>query len=187
MRWDEVFLDGSFTPAKKRGEAVGKTKRGKGTKWKVLGDSQDNPLGVGLESASPTEVTLVDARLAEVRVPRLKGRPRQRPKLVIADRGNDFDLLPERGKKRGIERIATYRKNNKQRRYEDGRKLRRYERRWSIGCTNAWFGQFHRLLVRHEYLLVTYRAFFYLAWSLDHAAQTFMKHAVDRKEFVLAT
>ena len=29
--------------------------------------------------------------------------------------------------------------------------------------TNAWLGQFRRLLVRHEYLLYTYRAFFYLA------------------------
>ena len=29
--------------------------------------------------------------------------------------------------------------------------------------TNAWLGQFRRLLVRHEHLLSTYRAFFYLA------------------------
>ncbi len=29
--------------------------------------------------------------------------------------------------------------------------------------TNAWFGQFRRLLVRHEHLLATYRAFFYIA------------------------
>jgi transposase len=28
----EIFLDGSFAPAKKRGDGVGKTKRGKGTK-----------------------------------------------------------------------------------------------------------------------------------------------------------
>ena len=38
--------------------------------------------------------------------------------------------MRERLKKRGIELIAPYRKNNKQRRYEDGRKLRRYKRRW---------------------------------------------------------
>jgi hypothetical protein len=29
--------------------------------------------------------------------------------------------------------------------------------------TNSWLGQFRRLLVRHEHLLSTYRAFFYLA------------------------
>jgi transposase len=32
-----------------------------------------------------------------------------------------------------------------------------------IERTNAWLGQFRRLLVRHEHLLSTYRAFFYLA------------------------
>jgi IS5 family transposase len=51
---------------------------------------------------------------------------------VIADRVYDSDPLRERLKKRGIELIAPYRINNKQRRYEDGRKLRRYKRRWII-------------------------------------------------------
>ena len=82
---------------------------------------------------------------------------------MIADRAYDSDPLRERLKKRGIDLIVPYRSNNKHRRYEDGRKLRRYKRRWIIERTNAWFGQFRRLLVRHEHLLSTYRAFFYLA------------------------
>ena len=147
----------------KRGDAVGKTKRGKGTKWMVLGDGEGVPLGVRLESASPAKVTLADATLKEVRVPRPKGRPRQKPKRVIADRGYDSDPLRRRWKRRAIELIAPYRKNNKERKYEDGRKLRCYKRRWIIERTNAWLGQFRRLLVRHEHLLSTYRAFFYLA------------------------
>ncbi|MGH9439963.1 MAG: IS5 family transposase, partial [Terriglobia bacterium] len=151
-----------FRTGQKGGFAVGKTKRGKGTKWMVLVDGQGLPLGVRLESASPGEATLAEATLAEVRVPRAKGRPRQNPKRVIADRAYDSDPLRERLKRRGIELIAPYRKNNKHRRYEDGRKLRRYKRRWIIERTNAWFGQFRRLLVRHEHLLATYRAFFYL-------------------------
>ena len=85
---------------------------------------------------------------------------------MIADRGYDSDPLRERLKKRGIELIAPYRKNNQERRYEDGRKLRRYKRRWIVERTNAWFGQFRRLLVRHEHLLSTYYAFFYLASGL---------------------
>ena len=71
-------------------------------------------------------------------------------------------MLHERLKKRGIELIVPYRSNNKHRRCEDGRKLRRYKRRWIIERTNTWFGQFRRLPVRHEHLLSTYRAFFYL-------------------------
>lgn len=152
-----------FRPSKKRGLAVGKTKRGKGTKWMVLADGEGVPLGVRLESASPAEVTLAEATLAEVRVPRQKGRPRQKPERVIADRAYDSDPLRERLSKRGIELIAPYRSNRPERRYEDGRKLRRYKRRWIVERTNAWLGQFRRLLVRHEHLLSTYYAFFYLA------------------------
>jgi hypothetical protein len=36
-------------------------------------------------------------------------------------------------------------------------------RRWIVERTNAWLGQFRRLLVRHEHLLSNYYAFFYLA------------------------
>jgi transposase len=143
--------------------AVGKTKRGKGTKWMVLGDGQGIPLGVRLESASPAEVTLADATLQEVRVPRPNGRPRQKPKRVIADRGYDSDPLRKRWKRRGIELISPYMSNNKERKFHDGRKLRRYKRRWIIERTNAWLGQFRRLLVRHDHLLSLYRACFYLA------------------------
>jgi transposase len=70
--------------------------------------------------------------------------------------------LRERLKKRAIELIAPYRKNNK-RRYEDGRKMRRYKRLWIVERTNAWLGQFRRLLLRHEHRLSTYYAFFYIA------------------------
>jgi transposase len=147
----------------KGGSAVGKTKRGKGTKWMVLVDGGGLPLGVRLESASPGEVTLAEATLAEVKVPRPKGRPRKKPKRVIADPAYDSDPLRERLAKRGIDLIVPYRENNKKRKHEDGRKLRRYKRRWIIERTNAWLGQFRRLLVRHEHLLLTYRAFFYLA------------------------
>jgi transposase len=129
----------------------------------VLGDGEGVPLGVRLESASPAEVTLADATLNEVRVPPPKGRPRQKPKRIIADAGYDSAPLRARLKERAIELIAPYHKNNKRRRYEDGRKMRRYKRCWIVERTNAWLEQFPRLLVRHEHLLSTYYAFFYIA------------------------
>jgi len=150
-------------PGKKGGAAVGKTKRGKGTKWMVLVDGEGLPLGVRLETASPSEVTLAETTLAQVRVPRPKGRPRQKPERVIADRGYDSDPLRQRLRRRGIELIVPYRENNQHRRYKDRRKLRRYKRRWKVERTTAWPGQFRRLLVRHEYLLTTIVAFSYLA------------------------
>jgi len=131
--------------------------------------------GSSARKCPPGEATLAEATLAEVRVPRPKGRPRQKPERVIADRGYDSDPLRERFKKRGIDLIVPYRKNNKARRYEDGRKLRRYKRRWIVERTNAWLGQFRRLLVRHEHLLSTYQAFFYIAcfWiTLRHCLES---------------
>jgi transposase len=163
LKWDEAFLDGSFAPAKKGGFAVGETKRGKGTKWMIRFDSQGLPLGIRLESASPGEATLAEATLAEVRVPRSKGCPRQKPKRIIADRGYDSDPLRERFRRRGIDLIVPYRKNNRARCYEDGRKPRRYKRRWIVERTNAWLGQIRRLLVRHEHRPSICQAFFYLA------------------------
>src|SRR5437899_962065 len=77
-----------------------------------------------------------------------RGRPRARLRRVIADRGYDSDPLRERLKKRGTDLIVPYRSNNKQRRYEDGRKLRRYKRRWKIERTNAWLQNFRRIQVR---------------------------------------
>jgi hypothetical protein len=123
------FSRRQLRPREKGGSAVGKTKRGKGTKWMVLVDGEGLRLGVRLESTSPSEVKLAEATLAEVRVPRAKGRPRQKPEWVIADRGYDSDPLRQRLRRRGIDLIVPYRENNHHRRYEDGRKLRRYKRR----------------------------------------------------------
>ena len=167
-----------FRTGEKGGSAVGKTKRGKGTKWMVLVDGQGLPLGVRLESASPAEVKLAEATLSEVRVPRPRGRPRQKPKRVIADRGYDSDPLRQRLRKRGIELIAPYRKNNKERRYEDGRKLRRYKRRWIVELNQClvWSipqiaGQ-ARTSARHLSRLLLHRLL------LDYAEALFMKHAL---------
>jgi hypothetical protein len=61
----EAFIDGSFAPAKHGGAAVGKTKRRKGSKIMAVADRQGRPIAVHVESATPHEVTLVHATLAE--------------------------------------------------------------------------------------------------------------------------
>jgi hypothetical protein len=40
LHLQEAFIDGSFVPAKQGGAAVGKTKRGKGTKIMAIADRQ---------------------------------------------------------------------------------------------------------------------------------------------------
>ena len=49
----------------------------------------------------------------------------------------------------GIELIAPHRNNRKKPKTQDGRKLRRYKRRWKIERF-AHLGNFRRLVVRYE-------------------------------------
>ena len=144
-------------PGEKRGECVGKTKRGKGTKWMVVADGEGLPLGARLASASPAEVTLIEETLDAIP---LKW---PRPKRVIYDRAADSDALRERLRRRGIELICPHRKKRRKPPTQDGRPLRRYKRRWKIERTMAWIGNFKRLLLRFERRIEIYKAFFALA------------------------
>jgi transposase len=154
-----------FRPGEKRGGGVGKTKRGKGTKWMVVVDGAGVPLGDHLHSASPAEVRLAETTLAAIRVGRRHraGRPRQKPLRVIADKAYDSDPLRKRLRRRGIQLICPHKKNRVRPATQDGRALRRYKRRWIIERTIAWLGNFRRLVVRYDRSLQIYRAFFHIA------------------------
>jgi len=54
----------------------------------VVVDGAGVPLGSQLASASPAEVTLAEGTLKKISVPQPRGRPRNRPLRVIADRGS---------------------------------------------------------------------------------------------------
>ncbi len=49
---------------------MGKTKRGKGTKWMVVVDGAGTPLELHLDSAAPAEEKLLDATLETIAVTR---------------------------------------------------------------------------------------------------------------------
>lgn len=148
----------------KGGSAVGKTRRGKGTKCMVVVDGNGIPVGAQLASAQLAECRLAESTLAAVKVPRQgRGRPRSHLKRVIADRGYDSDALRERFHQRGTELIVPYRKNIRNRRFEDKRKLRRYRKRWKIERTNAWLQNFRRIQVRYDRILTVFQGFFHCA------------------------
>src|ERR671915_2317376 len=130
-------------PGEKRGAQVGKTKRGKGTKWMVLVDGAGTPLGAYLDAASPAEVTLLETTLETVAVgrPGKPGRPRKRPARLIADRGYDSNPLRARLARRGIEPIIPARRNHKKATHQDGRKLRRDRRGGGLGRALARVGE----------------------------------------------
>jgi transposase len=162
---ERVVSGRQFCSGEKRGSKVGKTKRGKGTKWMVVVDGQGVPLGKQLYSASPNEVGLAEETLASIHVTRQHrgGRPRQKPQRVIADRAYDSDPLRERLAARGIELIVPHRRNRSKPHTQDGRALRRYKRRWKVERTFAWLGNFRRLVVRYDRSDTIYEAFFNIA------------------------
>jgi transposase len=146
----------NFFVRKKRGEKVGKTKRGKGTKIMVLIDAEGLPLGIDTASASPHEVTLIES-LLERRVLR---RPLQR---LVYDAAADSDPLRERLQRRGIELISPHRSNRTKPPTQDGRRLRRYARRWKVERSIGWLQNFRRLVTRYEYHAHLFHGFVQLA------------------------
>ena len=121
-------------------------------------------MGGILASASPAEVKLAEETLNAISVKRTgKGRPKKRPKRLIGDKAYDSDPLRKRLNHLKIDLIVPHRSNRKKPKTQDGRKLRRYKRRWIVERTISWIGNFRRLLVRNERKIEIYRAFFHLA------------------------
>ena len=148
--------------SQKRGAAVGKTKRGKGTKLMVLVDGAGAPLGIHVEAASPAEVKLLKPTLENLDQAELQGHPER----LIGDRGYDSNAVRELLVEREIEPIIPARKNNRKATHQDGRKLRRYRHRWIIERTNAWLQNFRRLAVRYERSVTVFTAMLHLACAL---------------------
>jgi transposase len=141
---------------KKRGPAVGNTKRGKGTKIMAIADGAGLPLACCATSASPHEVTLVETTLEA----RFTERP---PMRLIGDRAYDSDALDERLRQQeGVLLIAPHKKNRKKPKTQDGRELRRYLRRWKIERLFAWLFNCRRLVVRYERHLENFLGFIML-------------------------
>src|SRR5579884_1697842 len=79
--FERKFSGRKLCSSKKRNFAVGKTRKGKGTKWMVVADGKGIPLGSQLASARAAEVKLAETTLEQISVPRGgPGRPLKRPK-----------------------------------------------------------------------------------------------------------
>ena len=122
---------------------MGPTNLGKGTKIMAIAAVTSLPLAVTVDSASPHETEFVEETLAGSFLDELPAR-------LIGDRAYDSDPLDRRLKRDcGLELIAPNRENRSQ--TQDGRKLRRYKRRWCVERLLAWLQWFRRLVTRYEY------------------------------------
>lgn len=123
------------------------------------------PIGLLVESANPAEIKLAEPVLATIKVSGKKGRPRTRPKELVADKGYDSDPFRRALRKRGIKPCIPGRKNRKPKR---GRKpdLSGYHERWHVERTFGWIESFRRLATRFERLVSMYLGLLYLAASI---------------------
>jgi transposase len=167
LDWSLSFLDGSFAPAKNGGEKVGLTKKGKGTKWMLVVDSNGLLLGFHLDSANTAEVKLAEQTLDTISVSRPRGRPRRRPDKLVADRGYDSNALRRALRRRGIRMCIPPKRRRAHWRAKRGRPMvaRKddYWLRYTVERSFAWLGNFRRLLIRWEHLFGVYRSFFAFA------------------------
>ena len=122
----------------------------------VLIDGRGLPLAGEIASASPHEVTLIEA-LLDARI--LAKNPRR----LIYDGAADSDPLRARLKRRRIDLICPHRKSRKKPATQDGRKMRRYRRRWKVERSIAWLQNFRRLVTRYEHYAHLFHGFVQLA------------------------
>ncbi|WP_210202985.1 transposase, partial [Bradyrhizobium ottawaense] len=97
------------------------------------------PLSVSTHAANHHEVRLVqlcfDFYMIEAK-----------PENLIGDRAYDSDALDDELRSQGIEMIAPHRSNRVRSLTQDGRRLRRYTRRWLVERFFAWIQRRRRLL-----------------------------------------
>jgi transposase len=113
------------------------------------------PLAAVSAAASVGETRLVEPlleRLIEAGGPHVSFWPQR----IIGDKGYDSDQLREVLRAVDIELLSPHRENRTAAsRSNDGRKMRRYKRRWRVERFFAWAGGFRRFIVRYERLRVT--------------------------------
>lgn len=147
------------------GEATGKdpTNRGTlGTKRHVVVDRSGLPLSVTISAANLHDSKALEQAVDAIPPLRLsgkrRGRPRQRPTKLHADKGYVYPRCRRALRSRGIiPRIAR-------RGIESRERLGRY--RWVVERTLSWLNRFRRLKVRYERRADIHRAFVTLGCAL---------------------
>jgi len=134
----------------------------------MVSDGNGVPIGLYLDSAHHHEIRLAEATLKTVRVPQRRGRPRTRPKELVADKAYDSRSFRIWLRRRGIKpTIATiHRKSRKRRRGRPIRVGEGYRRRWIIERCFGWMNNYRRLVVRYDRYLHIYRAFCLIAFII---------------------
>lgn len=128
-------------------------------KVEIVVEATGIPLGMVTDAASVSETLLGEVALVDI--PATVAVPDPVP--VVADRAYDSDPLRESMAENGYILISPHRKNRVKPKTNDGRRLRRYSRRWIVERTFAWMHSYRRVVTRFEKRVDLYEGFVQLA------------------------
>nr|WP_156955118.1 IS5 family transposase [Polaromonas glacialis] len=160
--WSRACMDSASIRQKRGCAATGAnpTDRGKAdTKRHLLTDRSGLPLAFMFTGANVHDsVPLVELLDGVAPIKGRRGRPRQRPDKLHADKAYDYQRCRRACRQRGIQpRIAR-------RGVESSERLGRH--RWVVERTLAWLARMRRLSIRYERRIDIHYAFTSLACSL---------------------
>lgn len=127
-------------------------------KLQVVTEGSGLPLGMATAAAGVPEAALLQPALDDVPVAVPAGTP------VVADRGYDSDALRDEVEDEGYTPVIPHRKNRVKPSRNDGRRLRRFKRRWKIERTNAWLHCYRGVAVRWSYYPYLYDGLVYISF-----------------------
>ena len=136
-------------------------------------EGQGVPLAFNVTAANISEVTVGLDIVDRVRVPRPRGRPRQRPTELAADRSYDSAAFRRALRARRI-RPSIPQRQGVDRKRRPGRPPTMYEvsqSRWKGERTHGWLDNWRRLVVRDDRHVASSRAFLTLACIMTTLAR----------------
>jgi transposase len=84
----------------------------------------------------------------------------EKPEKLVGDKAYDSDPLDQEMAALGIELILPHKRNRKKTKTQDGRKLRRYKRRWKVERFFAWIQNYRRIVVPRNMIRITFSFLF---------------------------
>jgi IS5 family transposase len=127
-------------------------------KLEVVAEARGLPLGLAADAANVSARELLLPALNDVPLEVPAGTP------VVADKGHASERLRDNLEGEGFVPIIPHRNNRVRPSRNDGRRTRRYRRRWKIARTNAWLHCYRGLAVRWAYYPFMYIGLVYLSF-----------------------
>ncbi len=127
------------------------------------------PLAALLSEGAAYDGAYLHPLLAEVKIAQKRGRPKTKPKQIVADKGYDAAALRSKLRKRGIRAMIP------EKRLAQGRKRRKkgphyrfdkdtYKKRAAIEQSIGWLKEYRRIATRFEKLALSFLTMVKLAF-----------------------